>query len=1460
MATQANLEQVQLAYISFFGRPADPTGLEFWADALDSGAETLESLFTVFEQSDEGVNLNLSNEEFVAAVYQQALGRPYNNAADADGTFWLDALNSGAETKASLTYAIAEGAFNGPDNTDRQAVHNKVEASLQITAAADSDAQFDQVKSELVDAVASVTSSDASVQAGVDAAVAALDNTGTGDGASFTLTEGRDMLEGTTGDDEFFGDVGQNSNGASANALSTGDRIDGGAGIDKLYATVVNDNQVDGADNDNLSINARTENLEEVYLSVLDEDVNVDAGRMDGVDQFWSDDSDEDLHINDVRLGTGQSVTKDITFGLKDVDQDSGLTAAFDTNSLTNEGTTTSNSQLLVRIADVSTETPDTPLANVNVNLSFDLGGETVTLNNVQSTDGTYAGLVSAIDTALDAAGYPAVTVALSTAYTQVTFADNTVNLPFTAQEILLTDPSGATFSNVNFTQSAIQPVAGGFLVAGNADPVAPGTSTTLIETNLILDNAGRGSTAGDVVIGGMSNSGETIDKLNLMVDRNSKIDDLGTASDMETATTLDEGFSEIEITSMGSNGLLSIGNIDDTTTVNASAFAGESLTIGAASDLQTLNAAINGDVTVTANTAAAANVYTTGSGDDTLTVEVTGDDVDATGESFTANTGSGDDTVNITMTAGASQQTMEELSNLDINTGSGEDTVNLDAYGRFDVSTGNDSDYVRINSEDNNGNGAIGSWTFGDNTGPQDFAERVLYEAELTVSFAGFESTVAVETDSAGNFKATQADINDAIKQAISNNPELSKLLTVTDNDGTQQITVASTVAGENTLAIALYQPELVANNATDGQVVLASGDLSSIRQGLIDTTNLDSEDLETVAEVVAETDTGSASGFSGSLNQNGVSDNTVYTYTQNDTVIDNDVGDNAATATTNDIFDVAGAGLYQQYSNGGSTDSTTGISFSTVNLGNGSNDLVVLHSREDSANVIEITGAFGKTSVVNFHDAATSDVDTAAEVGNHALDFSAHLDNDRDPSANPSGNSQSVEDITTTVNIVNGANAFADSAAGSNLAVANSVNLIRFDGDADDTFANLDATTLVNALNATTAANEYGNLNDALLSAADYDDTNGDLVGSTQKHIVMVENDLNEGEYKVFALTSTIQADDSVTNGDFDSSAQLLGTLDFGASVNLQVVGTTAWQTLIDNLTSTYNDYSFNNALTYAIADIPAALDYHVEDTIANINTEATGGSAKLVAAQSITASDIGDGEVITLTGLTSSVTPTAVDFADDAATVTQTQYTAYGNLLTASDDITLSGGVNTGAEIATAGADTDVDTVEVDDDEGAITVSVAQLNTITQSVVADADGTGTESTIEVALANTNSVTAGGDVVDLAIVYNASTLTDGQSATIAGTQLESGDSVNVGVIAGLTLGSAVTDNVTADPVVMDLAVSNDGTDTTIEWELTDPGTLNSDNTTASITLTGVQLTNTDFSFDQASGLLTLS
>jgi hypothetical protein len=130
----------------------------------------------------------------------------------------------------------------------------------------------------------------------------------------------------------------------------------------------------------------------------MDEDVTLDAGRMDSVEQFWSDDSDENVIVEDVRLGSDLNITKDVTFGMRDVDTDSGLSAAFESQSFKKAGATTQNSQIIVEVGDSNKDADTTtPVERIELELNFTFGGEAYSFESITSEDGTYQGLATAI-------------------------------------------------------------------------------------------------------------------------------------------------------------------------------------------------------------------------------------------------------------------------------------------------------------------------------------------------------------------------------------------------------------------------------------------------------------------------------------------------------------------------------------------------------------------------------------------------------------------------------------------------------------------------------------------------------------------------------------------------------------------------------------------------------------------------------------------------------------------------------------------------------------------------------------------------------------------------------------------------------------------------------------------------------------------------------------------------------
>lgn len=126
--------QVQALYVGYLGRAADQAGLDFWTNAIANGTSTIESVALGFTLSQEYTSKyeGLSNEELVAAIYQNVLGR----AADADGlAFWVGELEKGVQTPETLLAAM----INSLGAVDQKVIDNKVYVANAYTAAAGAD-------------------------------------------------------------------------------------------------------------------------------------------------------------------------------------------------------------------------------------------------------------------------------------------------------------------------------------------------------------------------------------------------------------------------------------------------------------------------------------------------------------------------------------------------------------------------------------------------------------------------------------------------------------------------------------------------------------------------------------------------------------------------------------------------------------------------------------------------------------------------------------------------------------------------------------------------------------------------------------------------------------------------------------------------------------------------------------------------------------------------------------------------------------------------------------------------------------------------------------------------------------------------------------------------------------------------------------------------------------------------
>ncbi len=163
---QASVEQlaitdyhpvVQQLYISYFGRPADVSGLQNFSSQLSqlNASSDIQGLTADYEKntairalidsfgtSDESKALySGDNGTFIAAIYQNVLGR----APDAEGkAFWVNAISSGQLTRANASLALTAGALvnvSAQGLLDGKLVRNRQQLGSAFTAGLDTPAK-----------------------------------------------------------------------------------------------------------------------------------------------------------------------------------------------------------------------------------------------------------------------------------------------------------------------------------------------------------------------------------------------------------------------------------------------------------------------------------------------------------------------------------------------------------------------------------------------------------------------------------------------------------------------------------------------------------------------------------------------------------------------------------------------------------------------------------------------------------------------------------------------------------------------------------------------------------------------------------------------------------------------------------------------------------------------------------------------------------------------------------------------------------------------------------------------------------------------------------------------------------------------------------------------------------------------------------------------------------------------
>ncbi|MES2264010.1 MAG: DUF4214 domain-containing protein [Pseudomonadota bacterium] len=188
---------VEQLYISYFGRPADSSGLTNFAAQLaqlnapadiqllsaayNSSAE-IRALIDSFGNSTESQSLySGDNDAFVNAIFVNVLNRIPQAAGKA---FWVDAINSGRLTRANASLSIMAGALintSAQGLLDAQLIRNRVSVGISFTAALDTPAEVSAYSGQAAAAAAramlakvDANTNPGAFQATVDATIAAM--------------------------------------------------------------------------------------------------------------------------------------------------------------------------------------------------------------------------------------------------------------------------------------------------------------------------------------------------------------------------------------------------------------------------------------------------------------------------------------------------------------------------------------------------------------------------------------------------------------------------------------------------------------------------------------------------------------------------------------------------------------------------------------------------------------------------------------------------------------------------------------------------------------------------------------------------------------------------------------------------------------------------------------------------------------------------------------------------------------------------------------------------------------------------------------------------------------------------------------------------------------------------------------------------------------------------------------
>ncbi|MEA3638312.1 MAG: DUF4214 domain-containing protein [Lamprobacter sp.] len=826
---------VEALYLNIGGNPGDADGQQFWVDRLNAGEArsvvVAEFTYGVLTADITAENFpGLSAEELAAAQLRQ------------------DQLQNRVDV--SQFYVVQMGAQSnlspGTDPMDLDSLMQDLGYVSSIAILNDLGADT-AVRDERLDFLATNPTPTEVIETFDPGILPPGPTPEPGDTIMLTpdADRGADFV-GTADEDTFDAPIStiQFLNG---NTLNTGDVLDGNGGNNTLQAELINDGFVTGIG----AVRPTTTRIQDVKITALQttgfNTVTLDAADMVDINNIGSFRSNASLTIQDLTTLTNQGIARNtdaITIWMdhtQNVNTGSGpsdLSVYFDENYLL--AGRAAEGRVFFWLLDQDADLVGDPLlTNNNVDgIRFSIaGGPEIALFDPAALEAdTHPQFVAALQPALreliSNGTLPAgTTLTLDTENTRTTFLDNgqrSSEVP----SIVLTTGDGSPVEPVGFRFNEDE--TGDFNIWARSGSDFE-VEDQLVTSNIELHKVGRGSEGGDLIVGGKSGSqfSDGVEVFNVRVHGDdSKPSNLATLrttnNDLEqihisTHPDYVDGDSHASLTVRGTpatliNPAVSPFGQPSLEMVNANEFLGD-LSLGsrvAVQNLTTLNATGGGDVDFTGDIVNLGNPsyqdysyindkhysYTTGSGDDVVTVRVDPEVSASSQSSLTVRTGGGDDVVDVqhSLAPSVSQPSNHfNLMNIDIDASSGDNVVNVAGYGATDVTTGAGNDListdwdwldqapataVTVATQLQNG-GATASWLVNAVTsasGPvgNGNTQYKMFQTTVVVEYQGIRSG-PVQIDYT-DYVTSAESINQAVMQAIEDDPRLSKLLDVSE------------------------------------------------------------------------------------------------------------------------------------------------------------------------------------------------------------------------------------------------------------------------------------------------------------------------------------------------------------------------------------------------------------------------------------------------------------------------------------------------------------------------------------------------------------------------------------------------------------------------------------------------------------------------------------------------------